>query len=80
MRDRTDKSRPQRGSRIGLALFVPYCLMYAGFVGLAVLRPDLLRYMVGPLNVALAYGIALIASALALAVVYVRLCASRSES
>ncbi len=80
MTERADDTVAQRSTRIGLTLFVPYCLMYAGFVGLAVLRPDLLGLTVGPLNLALAYGIALIAGALILAVIYMRLCAARDES
>jgi uncharacterized membrane protein (DUF485 family) len=79
MEDHLDEGAVRR-ARLGLMLFIPYCLLYGGFVGLAVVDPALLARVVGPLNVALAYGIVLIAGALVLAVIYMRLCASRRES
>ena len=62
-------------NRIGLALFWVYVLLYAGFMGLVLFRPDLLsRRPFGGVNLAIAYGIGLIAGAFLLAIVYMVAC------
>lgn len=58
-------------SRLGLALFWVYVLLYGGFMGLVLVRPDLLSWRpFGGVNLAIAAGLGLIASAFLLAVVY----------
>jgi len=62
-------------SRIGLALFWVYVLLYAGFMGLVLFRPDLLSLRpFGGVNLAIAYGMGLIAGAFLLAIVYMAAC------
>ena len=61
--------------RIGLALFWVYVLLYAGFMGLVLFRPDLLSLRpFGGVNLAIAYGMGLIAAAFLLAIVYMAAC------
>ena len=58
-------------SRLGLALFWLYVLLYGGFISLVLARPDLLSWRpFGGVILAIAAGMGLIASAFALAVVY----------
>lgn len=58
-------------SRIGLALFWLYVLLYAGFMVLVLFRPDLLSLRpFGGVNLAIAYGMGLIAGAFVLSIVY----------
>lgn len=62
-------------SRIGLALFWIYVLLYAGFMALVLFRPDLLSLRpFGGVNLAIAYGMGLIAGAFLLAIVYMAAC------
>jgi uncharacterized membrane protein (DUF485 family) len=69
-------SRDDRGtSRIGLTLFWIYVLLYGGFIGLVLFRPDLLSQRpFGGVNLAIAYGMGLIAGAFLLAIVYMVAC------
>ncbi len=66
-------SADKRASRIGLILFVPYFLLYAGFMALNVMDPFSMSRRVGPLNIAITYGFLLIGAAFVLAVIYTRL-------
>jgi uncharacterized membrane protein (DUF485 family) len=62
-------------SRIGLTLFWIYVLLYAGFMVLVLFRPDLLSLRpFGGVNLAIAYGMGLIAGAFVLAIVYMAAC------
>ena len=64
--------------RLGLGLFAFYCLLYAGFIALAVgNRAALAAPAIWGINLAVVYGMGLIAFALALSVVY--LVAARRE-
>ena len=64
-------------SRIGLTLFWIYVLLYAGFMVLVLFRPDLLSLRpFGGVNLAIAYGMGLIAGALLLAIIYMVACRS----
>lgn len=70
---------PSRGgrtaTRIGLTLFWVYVALYAGFMGLVLFRPDLLsRRPFGGVNLAIAYGLGLIAGAFVLSIVYMAAC------
>lgn len=58
-------------SRLGLALFWIYVLLYGGFMGLVLVRPDLLSWRpFGGVNLAIASGMGLIGAAFILAVLY----------
>jgi len=62
-------------SRIGMMLFWIYVLLYAGFMVLVLFRPDLLSLRpFGGVNLAIAYGMGLIAGAFVLAIVYMAAC------
>jgi uncharacterized membrane protein (DUF485 family) len=64
-----------RNARYGMVLFVIYLLIYAGFVALSVYSPGLMsKAVVGGVNLAIVYGMALIGIALVLAVIYMYLC------
>jgi uncharacterized membrane protein (DUF485 family) len=60
---------------VGLALYWVYVLLYAGFMALVLFRPDLLSLRpFGGVNLAIAYGMGLIAGAFLLAVIYMAAC------
>lgn len=64
-----------RNGRIGLALFWIYVLLYAGFMAVVLFRPDLLSNRpFGGINLAIAYGMGLIAGAFLLALIYMAAC------
>ena len=73
-----------RNARRGLALFVLYFALYAGFMLLTVFKPDTMKLTAIPLpwgrelslggpNLAVVAGIALIFAAIVLSLVYMRL-------
>ena len=65
-------------SRIGLRLFWVYVLLYGSFMGLVLVRPDLLSWRpFGGVNLAIASGMGLIAAAFILSVTYMVARASR---
>jgi uncharacterized membrane protein (DUF485 family) len=67
-----------RNARYGLAFFAIYLLAYAGFVALSAFAPSAMAApAIAGVNVAVVYGFALIALALALAVVHMALCSRR---
>ncbi len=62
-------------TRIGLVLFAIYVVFYGGFMALSAFWPEVMRKpFAGGANLAVVYGFALIAAALVLALVYMRLC------
>ena len=66
---------PGRAARIGFALFWVYVLLYFGLIALVLFRPDVLSARpFGGVNLAIASGLGLIASALLLSVVYMVAC------
>ncbi len=59
-------------SRLGLALFGVYVLLYAGFMGLVLVRPEALAARpFGGVNLAIACGLGLIVAAVILSVAYI---------
>jgi uncharacterized membrane protein (DUF485 family) len=65
------QSSAPRPSRLGLALFGLYLALYAGFVLLNSFQPALMEWRpFGHVNLALLYGLGLIAVAFVLAVLY----------
>lgn len=65
-------------TRLGLWMFLAYCVVYAGFVIISSAWPSLMANNLGGLNLAIVYGIGLIGLALVLAFVYNSL-ASKAE-
>lgn len=58
-------------SRLGLALFAVYVLLYGGFMGFVLARPDLLAERpFGGVNLAITCGLGLIVAAVVLSVIY----------
>lgn len=70
-----DDTYEKRKSRIGIRMTILYSLAYAGFMILSVFRPLWMesRAVFG-LNLAVAYGLALILLAIFFAVLYNQLC------
>ena len=62
-------------SKLGLLMFLIYTLVYAGFILITVIRPDLMGLDIGYLNLAIVYGFGLIVFALILAIIYNIICA-----
>lgn len=68
-----------RNSRIGLALFALYFVIYGGFVAIAAFAPQLMEAKpLAGVNLAIWYGFGLIAAALVLALVYGWACRNSS--
>lgn len=66
-------------SRLGLSLFAVYVFLYGGFMGLVLIRPDLLATRpFGGVNLAITSGLGLILAAVVLSVVYMLARADRS--
>ncbi len=61
-------------TKIGLWMFLIYTLVYAGFIIVTVIKPELMGTDIGHLNLAIVYGLGLIVFALILAMIYNTLC------
>ncbi len=71
-------SKLDRPARVGLRLFLLYCLVYGGFIMLSAFAPQVMgRRVIQGVNLAIVYGFALIGGALFLAVVYMLLADER---
>ncbi len=67
-----------RASRLGLALFWVYVVLYGGFISLVLARSELLSMRpLGGVNLAIVSGMGLIAAAFVLAVVFMLLRSDR---
>ena len=72
-----DPSSPYK-TRLGLWMFLAYCLFYAGFVAINLLSPQAMAAIVFMgLNLATVYGFALIIVALIMALIYNALCSAK---
>ena len=67
-------------SKLGLIMFAAYAALYLAFVFLCVLSPRLMATKVGGLNLAIAFGFALIVIAIVQALVYNFICSRREKS
>ncbi len=66
-----------RNARNGMILFVVYVVLYVGFMLLNAFEPGRMQQPVlMGVNLAIVYGMGLIAAALVLALIYMRLCTS----
>ncbi|MCX5662562.1 MAG: DUF485 domain-containing protein [Planctomycetota bacterium] len=89
MEDPADSSTPlhpsarimARNARVGLILFFVYLVLYGGFMLLNAFAPQVMGTptFVGGANLALVYGVGLIAAALLLALLYMFLCRAVSS-
>ena len=62
-------------TRAGVILFFVYVLFYGGFMALSAFKPELMSQpFLGGVNLAIVYGFALIIAALALALIYMKIC------
>lgn len=69
-----------RSRTIGIRLFLIYVLLYIGFMGIVLFRPDVLSWRpLGGINLAIAYGMGLIVSAFVLALIYMVACRGSSS-
>lgn len=75
-----DPAQSRRNSRNGLGLFVLYFAIYAGFVGLNAFLPETMTTDIAGINLAVWYGLGLIVTAFALALVYMALCRKSTAS
>lgn len=74
-----DPASPYK-TRLGVWMFIGYCLFYAGFVAINLLSPKAMAAVVlAGLNLATVYGFALIVVALVMALIYNLLC-TRKEA
>ena len=68
-------------ARVGMILFLVYLLIYATFVALSAFAPNVMaKQVIGGVNLAIVYGLSLIALALILAIVYMKLCRHEPEA
>lgn len=71
----------QYKARLGIWMFLVYCVAYAGFVAINVVSPDLMeRTVLRGMNLAVVYGIGLILWAILLAVIYDVACRRREAA
>lgn len=74
-KEREDASMVAYNTRLGVILFVVYVLFYGGFMALSAFWPEVMsRPFLRGVNLAVAYGFALIGAALVLALLYMKLC------
>ena len=74
-----DPETVSRNSRNGLMLFAIYVVLYLGFVLLSTFYYDRMKQpVIAGVNLAIVYGMGLIVAALVLAMVYMRLCRTKS--
>lgn len=79
-REQEDAAVIAHNTRMGAILFVVYVAFYGGFMALSAFWPEVMSVpALGGANLAVVYGFALIAVALVLALVYMRLCRKSKE-
>jgi uncharacterized membrane protein (DUF485 family) len=74
-KEQEDQAVIAHNTRAGLGLFAVYVALYGGFMALSAFRPDVMsRPVLGGANLAVTYGFGLIVAALALALIYMKIC------
>ncbi len=67
-------------AKLGIKLFWLYCLVYMGFVGIAVFATEIMKKPVlAGTNLAIIYGIGLIVFAIILGLVYNHVCTKKED-
>lgn len=66
-------------TRVGIWMFILYAIIYAGFVLINTISPELMGSHIGSLNLAIIYGFGLIIFAVMLAFVYNAICTAAEE-
>jgi uncharacterized membrane protein (DUF485 family) len=66
-------------SRIGIWMFLIYTIVYAGFIMINVIKPEIMGLDVGSATLAVVYGVGLIVFAILLALIYNHLCTRAEE-
>jgi uncharacterized membrane protein (DUF485 family) len=67
-------------AKLGIKLFWLYCIIYMGFVGIAVFATDLMKKPVlAGVNLAIIYGMALIVFAVILGLIYNHVCTKKED-
>ena len=75
VKEQEDEGVIAHNTRMGLLLFAVYVALYGGFMALSAFWPEVMsRPFLGGANIAVSYGFALIVAALALALLYMKLC------
>lgn len=57
-------------TRLGIWMFLIYLVVYAGFVAICSVRPDVMARLCGGMSMAIVYGFGLIVLAMIMAVIY----------
>ena len=79
-REQEDAAIVAHNRRMGVILFVVYVAFYGGFMALSAFWPEAMSMpTLGGANLAVVYGFALIAAALVLALLYMRVCRKSKE-
>ncbi len=74
-KEKEDASVVSHNTRTGIVLFAVYTSIYCGFMLLSAFAPRLMSEpFLGGVNLAVVYGFALIAAALILALIYLKVC------
>ena len=79
-KEKEDAGVVAHNTKMGVALFIVYVIFYGGFVALSAFRYDTMAQpLFAGVNLAVMYGFALILAALALALIYMKLCRKTSK-
>ena len=79
-REQEDAGIVAHNTRMGVIMFVVYVAFYGGFMALSAFWPEAMSMpTLGGVNLAVVYGFALIAAALVLALLYMRVCRKSKE-
>ena len=75
----TDEKSSAYKTRLGVKMFLIYCVVYVGFVVINSVKPTLMGANIGPLNLAIVYGMGLIVLALIMAMIYTHFCSKEEQ-
>jgi uncharacterized membrane protein (DUF485 family) len=74
-KEQEDEAVVAYNTRMGVILFIVYVLFYGGFMALSAFWPEVMsKPFLCDANLAVVYGFALIAVALVLALIYMKVC------
>jgi uncharacterized membrane protein (DUF485 family) len=68
-----------RNARYGLILFAIYVVFYAGFVALSAFGLEKMKIDIAGVNLAIVYGLGLIALAFVMAIIYMLICGKHND-